>query len=146
MNNLQVFHVSQKALIIENDKCLLLYKEKDGFWELPGGRVDEGEEGMESFARELKEELGIDKFEILGIADYYIWAKLRQRDKIPATMTVFLVKADLKNSIELEEETHTRYRWCNKAEVDKLNFYWPNEKDSIKKGFDFYRKYINRSK
>lgn len=47
-----------------------LYKKKH-LWQLPQGGIDEGEEPKKAFARELFEETGITKFEI--IAEYPSW-------------------------------------------------------------------------
>ena len=47
--------------------------DKPGLWELPGGRIDQEETDQESFKREIREEIGLEKFEIIGPVDYYIW-------------------------------------------------------------------------
>ncbi len=53
------YRVSIKALI-KNDKGeVLVVKEHQDKWELPGGGLDHGESVHECLARELREELGI---------------------------------------------------------------------------------------
>ena len=54
------------AAIIEKDGKILIAKRKQndnlfsGFWEFPGGKIEEGETPEECMARELKEELDIE--------------------------------------------------------------------------------------
>jgi len=47
-----------------NGEILIAERRQDqfmgGFWELPGGKIEEGESNEESLARELKEELGVE--------------------------------------------------------------------------------------
>ena len=56
----QRFYVSLKAVIAHENKILLVQLHS-GFWEFPGGRIDEGEEPVSldaTIGRELTEELG----------------------------------------------------------------------------------------
>lgn len=58
---IQTFEVSLKAAIFDGSRLLLVREADTGFWELPGGRIDVGEErlGHEAIlAREIAEELG----------------------------------------------------------------------------------------
>lgn len=72
------------ALIIENDKGeILLVKRrsppKKGYWDLPGGFVEFGENMEESMRREIKEELGIEVDDIHYInsaADLYLYKEI----------------------------------------------------------------------
>ena len=47
-----------RAIIVENEKILLVSKNKD-FWVVPGGMADNNENIIECLKRELYEELGI---------------------------------------------------------------------------------------
>ncbi len=53
--------IAQKAIIEHEGKILITRDSRDDVtWELPGGRLNVGEEPALGLARELKEELGID--------------------------------------------------------------------------------------
>jgi len=46
-------------LIIEEGKILLLYREDEEHWEVPGGKVEEDESPTEAAVREAEEEIGV---------------------------------------------------------------------------------------
>jgi len=52
------------GVLIENGRVLLAQRKPDahlaGAWEMPGGKVEEGEDPRDALRRELLEELGID--------------------------------------------------------------------------------------
>ncbi len=52
------------AVLIEGGRVLLTQRKAgthlEGAWELPGGKVEDGEDPREALRRELREELGID--------------------------------------------------------------------------------------
>ncbi|WP_136809596.1 NUDIX domain-containing protein [Desulfosediminicola flagellatus] len=57
--------ITVTAAIIEKDGLILAAKRKEGlhlagYWEFPGGKLEDGEQPEECLQRELKEELGID--------------------------------------------------------------------------------------
>ncbi len=63
MREIQTFQVGIKAFMVNGKGELLLMQENSGAWEIPGGRIDVGEELIpqtEILKREIKEELGPD--------------------------------------------------------------------------------------
>lgn len=52
--------VVASAFIKKNDKYLLTFSPKFGFWRVPGGRPDFGEKVKDALRREIKEELGAE--------------------------------------------------------------------------------------
>ncbi|MGD9803997.1 MAG: NUDIX domain-containing protein [Hyphomicrobiaceae bacterium] len=61
MRAIQVFEVSLKAFVMRGGKALFVREADSGYWELPGGRIDVGEEWEPHaaiLAREMREELG----------------------------------------------------------------------------------------
>lgn len=61
------YRVSVKALIRDKEGKVLVIKENQDSWSLPGGGLDHGEEPEDGVRRELKEELAIEKINILGV-------------------------------------------------------------------------------
>jgi 8-oxo-dGTP diphosphatase len=56
------------GIIYKDHKILLTRRKKTkslgGFWEFPGGKVEEGESDKDALERELKEELNIEVYNI----------------------------------------------------------------------------------
>lgn len=63
MSNLPPIHVAVGILMKENGDVLLgqrpVGKPYAGYWEFPGGKVEEGEQIIDALRRELLEELGV---------------------------------------------------------------------------------------
>jgi ADP-ribose pyrophosphatase YjhB (NUDIX family) len=61
----KLFHLSQQAVVFNEENQILILKNTDGDWLLPGGRVDESDENLsEGLKRELSEECS---FELIRI-------------------------------------------------------------------------------
>jgi 8-oxo-dGTP diphosphatase len=136
---LERFWVSQAALVIRNNKILILKNAlRDNEWLFPGGRVDVGEMRDAAFARELKEELGIDNYTKLAAVDYDIWYTPHRR--IPVCTIANLVELKDKE-IKLSAE-HTEYRWVGEDEVEDYNFAWPKAKYFIHTAFKIHKNLV----
>jgi ADP-ribose pyrophosphatase YjhB (NUDIX family) len=53
------YRISLKAAIKNDSGRILLLREKDGTWELPGGGLEHGESIQEALSREIGEETGL---------------------------------------------------------------------------------------
>lgn len=65
--------ISVKGIVLADDKIWLRKNERND-WELPGGRLDAGEQPEQTIIREIREELG---FEVATtqLIDVYVWNK-----------------------------------------------------------------------
>jgi len=129
------FQVSQKALLIRDNKILIVLDRNTKKWDAPGGRIDKGEEGEPSFRREVKEELGFDEFKIISAVDYHILYDARSG--IPYCTTANLIENE-NDEIKLSDE-HLEYKWIKEEEIDKYNFIYPEDNRLFKKAFEYYR-------
>lgn len=62
------YRVSVKALIHDSTGKILVIKENQDTWSLPGGGLDHGEDPIKGILRELNEELKIERAEVSDIA------------------------------------------------------------------------------
>jgi len=74
-----IYRVVAKALITDENDKILVVKEKQNFWSLPGGGLEHGESAQDCLKREIKEEIGIDDVQIDKIL-YSTNVYLDQRD------------------------------------------------------------------
>ena len=111
------FRVAAKSFIINDKNELLLLKRrnndvmKPGMWEIPGGRLELGEDPHEGVKRETVEEAGID-IDVKQIMDVRHFVR---SDNQTITMLVFLCKA-LSEKVNLSEE-HTDFKWVSMQEA-----------------------------
>jgi len=130
------FNVSQKAVIIRDNKCFIAeIAKRPKIWDLPGGRIDRREDSLSAFNREMKEETGVSNFEILATYDCDTWLSLAGA---AVYGTASLVQTDEEIKISAE---HTKGKWIKEEDVDDYDYIWPSMSRMIKKGF-WYNKLL----
>lgn len=67
--------IATRAIVIKNNKILLMFTERYNDYSLPGGGVDSGEELLEGFKRELNEETGAS--EIANVSSFGLYEEYR---------------------------------------------------------------------
>jgi 8-oxo-dGTP pyrophosphatase MutT (NUDIX family) len=139
----QKFVVSQKGMIMRDGQCLIfrLAKYDDvnnpDVWDLPGGRIDVGEEGDIAFKREIEEETGLKNFTDLGLADYFVRYPAN-KEVSPFCGFIHLLEIG-DQEIKLSFE-HCDMKWINEDEIDNYVYCWKKMPEMIKKGFELYKK------
>jgi hydrolase, NUDIX family len=73
----QLFQIGIKALIQNDEHQILLLKSQD-CWDIPGGRMDQGENITATLLRELNEEIGIHR-----IARQELWNVAKAVKQLP---------------------------------------------------------------
>lgn len=106
-----LYRVAIRALIVQNDKVLLV-QEKERWWAVPGGGVGHGETAESTLFREIEEELGVPATEVssdLQIAHYNIGNVV---NAVPR-MNLFF-KASIPEEL-LKKTTHVaKWKWFTK--------------------------------
>ncbi|MDR1975821.1 MAG: RNA pyrophosphohydrolase [Campylobacteraceae bacterium] len=130
-------------------KCKIFIAQRSDIkdaWQFPQGGIDEGESPSEALFRELKEEIGTKKIEI--IAEYPNWLSYDFPNKIAKKMypydgqrqKYFLVR--LKNSAKLDIKTkHPEFTDYKFVEADDVLEYITHFKKHVyKKVLEYFKK------
>lgn len=115
------------ALVFKGNKYLLIsYAWQDGdYWKMPQGGVNDGETKKQALMRELKEELGTDKFKILKqfpFSHQYDWDEVNlkvPRNKLRGQKQTFFLVEFIGNDgeIKLDKNELKDYCWVTKDEL-----------------------------
>jgi len=93
---------------------------------LKGGLYD-GETETEGLQREILEETGLRKIQVLEkILDYEFFFK-----NVRHTVSSYLVKADSKEPVKLQKSEVADYVWTTKEEALKM-LHWSNEIEALR--------------
>ena len=102
-----IYRVVAKALITDATGKILVVKEGQDFWSLPGGGLEHGESTSDCLQREIKEEIGINDVLIDEIV-YSTNVYLDQRD-IWMTWIVYKAKIDSLDFVFGDGVTDAKY-------------------------------------
>jgi len=122
MRAIQVFEVSLKAFIVRDGRALFVREADSGYWELPGGRIDVGEEWEPHatiLAREMREELG-DGFSVRFGQEAVTWTRQRPTDGAFLFLLARLGYAIAGEPVLSNE--HTELAWLTPEDATRLTF------------------------
>lgn len=124
----KLFYIGVKGLIQNSQGQLLLLKADvsqhsrgtPAYWDIPGGRIDEGESVLDALKREIKEETGIAKLETYQfftavVSNHQI---PQGRQQIGLVLMIYVVKIPAKSIVKISKE-HTEYEWVSRLEARK---------------------------
>lgn len=133
----QLFFVGVKGLIqdVQGRFLLLLAdvsthrKNTEAYWDIPGGRIKEGQSMLETLEREILEETGIraaaPQFLTAVVSNHEI--PLESGGNAGLVLMVYRVTIPEGSKVELSEE-HTDYEWVKASEAKRrLAHKYPTE-------------------
>ena len=123
---IQHFHIGIKALFL-NDKGEILVLRKNPshgnsveYWDLPGGRMEQGAGIEDTLKREIEEEMGVKDFRIIKLFDANMANTYTHGDgKTRLLLVTYLCKLGAGKPISLDSE-HTEYKWAGIKETKGL--------------------------
>ncbi|MBI2547698.1 MAG: NUDIX hydrolase [Candidatus Aenigmarchaeota archaeon] len=117
------FHVGVKALFVNNKSQILVLRANrldfnrpvEEHWDLPGGRIKEGDSIQETLRREIKEELSIDNVEIGEHFDTNLSKmKIPLKNRQVALMLIVYSCRFLQPDAEIRlDHENSEYRWVS---------------------------------
>lgn len=128
--------ISVKGIVFENDRIWLRFNQRNE-WELPGGKMDPGEQPEETCAREIKEELGL-RVAVHEIIQAYLYTIKVSEDENKGVLVVSYLCDILERVGEFEtlgEAGAAQFKNFGIDEIGSLNM--PNfYKEAIHKAWD----------
>lgn len=109
------FPVSVKAVLLDRDSRVVLLKNEREEWELPGGKLEPGEQPTDVVEREIEEELGI-RATCGAILDSWLFEVVAGREVLIVT---YLAEARSFERLQCSDE-HTAVGWFTPAELERL--------------------------
>ncbi|HTB49329.1 MAG TPA: NUDIX domain-containing protein [Verrucomicrobiae bacterium] len=128
MANEKLFYIGVKGLIEDKEGRILLLKadvnkhrkNKEPYWDIPGGRISEEQTVIQTLKREIEEETGITKLE-----GHEFFTAVVSNHEIPVddrllglALMIYKVKVPQGSKVSLSEE-HVAYEWVDRAEAKK---------------------------
>ena len=113
----ETFYASVGVAIFDPaTKKFLVLKDADGAgWGLPGGRMHTDESALDTLMREVREETGLNAFEVIGVVDANR-SHSPYRNGVPGFSVTFLVYYQ-GGEVQLSAE-HSEYRWVTLEEIE----------------------------
>ena len=139
------------SIITKNSKYLLVqhpnYKENE--WKFPSGGVEENETIERACLRELKEELGTDKFRIIfksKIKNKYDWPteiikKKGLKWKGQEQSIIILEFIGINKELKVDKSEIKKHKWVGGKELKKYLIF-PNQFETFIKSIEEYEKFI----
>lgn len=125
------FNVTQDIVLFNEKNEALIVKHSSGKWLIPGGRIDEQENWLDSLKREVKEETGFEDFEITGIIEVSSW--INQEEPLYAVYFKGRIRGDV---TVVPGNEITDFAWVKNVEdLDNYTMWFESLKEIVKKAW-----------
>jgi 8-oxo-dGTP diphosphatase len=102
-------------LIVDDGKILLLYREDEQHWEVPGGKVEGDESATEAAVREAEEEIGVS----VDLRKPFYSGEFQHDDQM--FLWNCYVAEIVEGRPEIQEEKFEELEWFDPRELDDLD-------------------------
>lgn len=131
-------------IVFDGERFLLLHRSLNwSGWEYPKGGLNEGEDPQSAIGRELFEETGIKKFDLVAkVCETEFFDRVR---KVPSRTTNYLVRVSSNSKVSFEHQAILE-NGEKEVEHDGFKWFFPNEavarlthkdtKESMKKAIE----------
>jgi len=120
----QLYYLGIKVIIQNLERKILLLKHSKGYWDLPGGRIDPGENPLDALLREVREEIGWDNLENVK-PDAMVLTPINIQDESLGPCGLILwyhtCICQKPKSIILSKE-HVEYNWVSPLEAKPMAY------------------------
>lgn len=116
--------VNQNAIVTTRggSRVLIVRDVQDAdLWELPGGRLNQGESPTDGIRRELLEELGVEVEVGRIYHTQYLWHERDQRENLLLMYEVFVPSEDI--NFNLESDELAEVKWVDKNSYKEIPMY-----------------------
>ncbi len=139
----QLFEFAQKALIVRDGSVLLVRKhdeapDQGGRWELPGGRVERGEDLDAALCREVREEVGLDIFPGRPLA-MWTWTAASGAAMISVIRECEATDFTVSMAGQQASDHLSKFAWVAKDAVCDLDLI-PDARDSVVEALQLLRR------
>ncbi len=114
------YRISAKAIVYNENGDILLCKESNGVWDIPGGWLDHGENVLNCIERELKEEMGLEASSISPTPECFITA-FKEWSKSRPWISNICYKVTLKNLEFRRSDECEKIAFFNKDTIWSIN-------------------------
>ena len=103
------------ALILKNNKFLITRRKSDkslgGYWEFPGGKTESGETDIEALKREIREELGIEIYNLS-----YFTENFHEYEKFKIRLVAYKCQTDSEPNKLVD---HDAFEWSRLSDIEE---------------------------
>ena len=119
------------GVVFNNNKLLMIYR--NGFWDLPKGKMEINESEIECAIREVEEECGIDKLSVIKFLKYTYHSYVEDGQPILKKTSWYLMSSNSNRKLTPQKsEGISKVIWVSKNEIpNKLDNSFENIKDFL---------------
>jgi len=101
-------------ILIRDGEILLLYREEQGHWDVPGGKVKKGESPTETAVREAREEIGAE----VELEKPFYSGEFQREDEI-FLWHGYIASTD--EEPEIQEDRFEKMIWADPVDLDDMS-------------------------